>query len=150
MEKLFTVENIAEMTGLTSRTIRNYIADGRLKGRKIGSQWRFTEADIEALMSAPSVSRETVETKAGIVSDFLRPQQRDGVTICSVIDYPSASPEAPAAISEMICDAINTYSDDAGVEFSYQFVESAGIGRFILTGPIEPVSKLVKLIRKKG
>ncbi|MGM8370207.1 helix-turn-helix domain-containing protein, partial (plasmid) [Clostridium perfringens] len=41
-EKLYTIEDIAKMTRLTSRTIRNYLKDGILEGKKIGGQWRFT------------------------------------------------------------------------------------------------------------
>lgn len=52
-EKLYTAEDVAEITGLTLRTIRNYIKDGKLKGRRIGVQWRFTEADIQALFDVP-------------------------------------------------------------------------------------------------
>lgn len=33
-KKLYTVEDVAKMTGLTTRTIRNYIKDGKLKGKK--------------------------------------------------------------------------------------------------------------------
>ena len=44
-EKLYTIEDIANMTRLTSRTIRNYLKDGILEGKKIGGQWRFTMKD---------------------------------------------------------------------------------------------------------
>jgi excisionase family DNA binding protein len=42
-EKMYTVEDIAQITSMTARTIRNYLKDGTLKGRKIGGQWRFTQ-----------------------------------------------------------------------------------------------------------
>jgi len=38
-QKLYTVADVAELTGLTSRTIRNYLKDGTLRRRKIGVQW---------------------------------------------------------------------------------------------------------------
>ena len=50
-EKLYSINEIAKLTKLTDRTIRNYLASGTLKGRKIGGQWRFTRKDIEALYS---------------------------------------------------------------------------------------------------
>lgn len=53
-EKLYTAEDVAEITGLTLRTIRNYIKSGKLTGRRIGVQWRFTAADIQALFDAPA------------------------------------------------------------------------------------------------
>ena len=40
-EKLYSVEEIAKMTSVTTRTIRNYLRNGILTGTKIGGQWRF-------------------------------------------------------------------------------------------------------------
>ena len=42
LQKLYSVEEIAQMTSVTTRTIRNYLRNGILKGRKIGGQWRFS------------------------------------------------------------------------------------------------------------
>lgn len=53
-EKLYTAEDVAQITGLTLRTIRNYIKSGRLKGRRLGVQWRFTAADIQAMFDTPT------------------------------------------------------------------------------------------------
>lgn len=153
IEKLYTVEDIAKMTGLTGRTIRNYLADGRLRGRKIGSQWRFTESDITALFSTPDAAANTANsTTAGneAVSEFLRPQSRSGVSICSVIDYPSPTADATAAMSKMITDTIASFIDGDSISFTYQYLDEVGVGRFTIVGPIDLVSKLVKVIRKKG
>lgn len=152
IEKLYTVEDIAKMTGLTGRTIRNYLADGRLRGRKIGSQWRFTESDITALFSAPEAAAPAADGGAGsdAVSEFLKPQSRSGVAICSVIDYPSPTADATAAMSKMISDTIASFIDGDSISFTYEYLDSVSIGRFTIVGPIDLVSKLVKLIRKKG
>lgn len=47
LQKLYSVEEIAQMTSVTTRTIRNYLRNGILKGRKIGGQWRFSLEDID-------------------------------------------------------------------------------------------------------
>lgn len=150
IEKLYTVEDIAKMTGLTGRTIRNYLADGRLRGRKIGSQWRFTESDITALFSTPEASAPAAGTAGSeAVSEFLKPQSRSAVSICSVIDFP-ASAEATASMSKMITDTIASFIDGDSVNFTYQYLDDVSVGRFTIIGPIDLVSKLVKVIRKKG
>ncbi len=61
-EKLYTAEDVAQITGLTLRTIRNYIKNGRLKGHRVGVQWRFTEADIQALFAGSSPTSDTAIT----------------------------------------------------------------------------------------
>lgn len=67
--KYYSVQDIAKVTGLTSRTIRNYIKDGKLKGKKIGSQWRFTEEDVKSLFNTPEVS--------GKIKDFFNKSLND-------------------------------------------------------------------------
>ena len=47
----YTISDIAKMTKLTDRTIRNYLAKGNLKGMKIGGQWRFSKNDIYSLFN---------------------------------------------------------------------------------------------------
>lgn len=51
IEKLYTVEEVAELASVTGRTIRNYLKSGRLVGRKIGGQWRFPEAEVQRLLN---------------------------------------------------------------------------------------------------
>lgn len=48
-EKTYSVNEVADITGFTPRTIRNYIKNGSLTGKKIGSHWQFTEDDISNL-----------------------------------------------------------------------------------------------------
>ncbi len=68
--RLYTVEDVAKITGLTTRTIRNYLKDGRLKGLKVGAQWRFTEQNIKDLFEEQGVSDSMKEAKNQLVADF--------------------------------------------------------------------------------
>ena len=46
--KLYTIEETAEMLGITTRTLQTYIKKGLIKAKKIGRRWRFTEQNINA------------------------------------------------------------------------------------------------------
>lgn len=46
-QKYYTGKEVAEMLGVTTRTIRNYLKEGKLKGTKFGGRWNFTQADID-------------------------------------------------------------------------------------------------------
>ena len=41
LEKMFTINDIAEMTSLSDRTIRNYLRNQLLIGRKVGGPGRW-------------------------------------------------------------------------------------------------------------
>ena len=56
LEKLYSVEEVAEMTAVTTRTIRNYLRKGVLTGTKIGGQWRFRQEDIMHMFNQETVS----------------------------------------------------------------------------------------------
>jgi len=43
---LFTVEELAERLGVQERTIREYLREGRLQGRKLAGRWYVTDDAI--------------------------------------------------------------------------------------------------------
>ena len=46
-DKPFNVKQVSEMLDLSERTIFRLIKDGKLKGFKIGREWRFAQKDID-------------------------------------------------------------------------------------------------------
>lgn len=47
-DRLYSVEQVADLLGLHVRTIRNYVRDGRLRAVRIGKQYRIAPADVDA------------------------------------------------------------------------------------------------------
>lgn len=62
IEKLYTVEEVAEMASVTGRTIRNYLKSGKLVGRKIGGQWRFPESEVQRLLTGEEIDENENST----------------------------------------------------------------------------------------
>jgi excisionase family DNA binding protein len=52
-EQLFTVEQVAQNLNLHVRTIRNYVAAGKLKATRIGKQYRIARSDLDAFTGGP-------------------------------------------------------------------------------------------------
>lgn len=50
IDKLLTIEEVAKILRVSTRTVNRYIESGRLKASKIG-QWRIKESDLEAFLS---------------------------------------------------------------------------------------------------
>ena len=58
---LFTVEELAERLDVQERTIREYLREGRLRGRKLAGRWYVTDeaiADYFRQGESPSVEDE--------------------------------------------------------------------------------------------
>ncbi|WP_165004852.1 MULTISPECIES: helix-turn-helix domain-containing protein [unclassified Enterococcus] len=46
MRDYYSVNELAKQLGVTTRSIRNYLHEGKLKGTKVGGQWKFSEQDL--------------------------------------------------------------------------------------------------------
>jgi excisionase family DNA binding protein len=54
-DRLFTIQEAAEFLRLSTRTVREYVKRGEIRGKLIGKRWRFKRADLDAFFeNAPS------------------------------------------------------------------------------------------------
>jgi hypothetical protein len=51
---LYSVDDLHNELGISKMTIRAYLRDGRLKGKKFGVSWYVTEESLKAFFSEPS------------------------------------------------------------------------------------------------
>lgn len=131
-ETLYTVDDIAKMTSLTTRTIRNHLKSGLLKGRKIGGQWRFTKKDIEQYMEHQEVSESmATEMKAAVLDfvDGVNTDMQGEVQICTIADLYVSHTEAVKKrdlLLAMTCEA------GFSGQFKYDYDSEQKRARFIL------------------
>lgn len=50
IQPLLTIPDVARLSGFSEKTVRRWIADGRLIARKLGSQWRIHPSDYATLL----------------------------------------------------------------------------------------------------
>ncbi len=131
MNEYYTINHIVLMTGLTDRTIRNYIRMGLLQGEMINGMWHFTADQFSSFISHPSVAPSIRAKRHSLVYDFLLDERKQNNELCTVLDISAASLPEANAISEFFCDAINRdFADSIRFNFSYQ----EGRIRIILSG----------------
>jgi excisionase family DNA binding protein len=54
-ERFLTLAEAAEVLRLSTRTVRNYLKRGEIRGKIIGKRWKFKRADLDAFFeNAPS------------------------------------------------------------------------------------------------
>jgi excisionase family DNA binding protein len=149
-EKLYTVEDIAKMTGFTSRTIRNYLKDGSLQGRKIGGQWRFTMENIKGLFSNSiflgDISRKNRQRVLNFLSGAYTKIQGK-LQVCTLIDYYCENPKDGHKIYEKLVTVINSREDNSPpAKFDYEFIEKENKARFTLFGDPDYIIKTLQLL----
>ncbi|MBQ3030119.1 MAG: MerR family transcriptional regulator [Agathobacter sp.] len=78
----YTIANIVQFTGLTDRTIRNYISSGILVGEKATGTWQFTPEQVERFIRHPSVRPSIIAKKNALIYDFLLNTQKKNHNYC--------------------------------------------------------------------
>ena len=150
MEKLFTVEDIAQMTSMTTRTIRNYLKEGTLAGRKIGGQWRFTEEDIKKFMDSGNVSNEIAEKNKQDVVDFIDGVNTDytgEIQVCSIVDLYHEASVVKEKLDKLL-EFINSGGNDSDyMRFAYDYIENEQKGRFTLFASPNYLIEALKILQ---
>lgn len=144
-QKLYTVADVAEITGLTSRTIRNYLKDGTLHGRKIGVQWRFTEDDINGLFQEADFSQKLTKAEDNLVADFLKEGIREKEMICLIFDIPDIREEVWNTKLKEIRQMINRERD---IQFAWQYENISRMLRIVMVGEPKKAKDMLDKVKR--
>ena len=133
----YVINHLKLFTGLTDRTLRNYLASGILQGEKIDGLWHFTPEQVEDFVRHPAVRPSIVAKNHGIVYDFLLEDKKEAEEACIILDMPDTDREA---VAEFVCSRI-CQGDYRNIRFAFDGVSSTS--RVILRGNATEVLQLV-------
>ncbi len=143
-ETLYTINHLVLITGLTDRTIRNYIHRGLLEGEMINGLWHFTPEQVEAFIYHPAVRPSIQAKQNAVVYDFLLNDKKPESQMCTVLDLPNNDPKE---ISNFFCYEISNNS--AFYDLNFCFSNIHGIPRVILKGPSAQIMALLQVFFQK-
>ena len=132
----YTLGYLSQITGLTDRTLRNYLKNNILEGEKINGVWHFTASQLDAFLRHPAVRPSILSKNNAIVYDFMLDTKKPEPRVCVILDIPDLDRDAA---SRFFCDAI-CYGDYRDLRFSLDAIDSP---RIILSGPAEQILSLV-------
>ena len=139
MQDMYTINHVALMSGLSSRTIRNYMKMGFIEGEMINGVWHFSAEAVGDFFANPNVAPAIKAKRNALIFDFLADDAKQQDEMCTVIDQ-RANLEEANAISEFFCDAINRAWSGV-IRFGFSF--NGNQARIILTGPEDAVQQLL-------
>lgn len=137
MERNYNLNEIALMTGFSTRTLRNYLNQGLLKGEKVNGAWQFTAEQVERFFAEPFVKEGLRIKRSGIVFDFLADRAKKAGRACVILDTPVSLNESQS-LSEFFCKQMETVSDAV-----FTFDWSNGSARIIIAGAEESVASIM-------
>ena len=138
MDKNFNLNELAMMTGFTTRTLRNYLNQGLLHGEKIDGVWQFSAEEADRFFSEPFVKEGLRIKRNAVVYVFLSDTAKKANRACVILDLP-VSDEEGEAVSGFFCNRMMQASDTV---FTYN--RDRGVSRVILTGPEDQVAEILR------
>lgn len=135
----YNLNQLAMITGLTTRTLRNHLKLDILKGEKIDGNWSFTEEELEAYLADPMVRQATMARSHAVIYDFLADSFKQSNRICAIMDFPVSNEEA-LGISQFFSKEICRH----GADIEFRYINEKNVARFILSGSEEQVKDLMK------
>ena len=138
MEGQYNLNDLAMMTGFTTRTLRNYMNQGLLSGEKSNGVWQFSAEDVEKFFSEPFVKEGIRIKRSSVVFDFLADRKKTAGRTCVILDIP-ASIKRANEISAFFCDQMNEAEDTV-----FTFDRDKGTCRVILSGAEDQVARIMK------
>lgn len=138
----FDLNDLAQMTGLTTRTLRNYRKRGLLGGTLRGGKYFFTEEEISRFLEQNFVKQSLEIQRNAIVRDYIQAPDPREATGCLIVDVPGEAGES-AEIQQKMVQRINS-GGFPGLKFSYHYDEKRKSSRFIITGRLEDVRSVTE------
>ena len=132
----YVINHVSLITGLTDRTIRNYIASGVLQGEKIGGVWHFTPEQVEAFIQVPEVRLSIRSKNKSLVYEFMLDEFKKEDEACIILDLPNADRKT---VMEEFAYRINNGSY-RNIHFSFE--NYGKTPRIILKGNMEDVLEI--------
>lgn len=138
-EHFYSIEQVASQLGLHVRTVRNYVRDGRLKGVRIGKQYRIAQADLDALTghghggpAAQAVASDTARRHVEVSS----------IVQIEAIDFAAAS----RVTNALMAAAKGRSEDDGPLRIDTIYDQERSRLKVILIGSIAATAPLLKFI----
>lgn len=123
---MYSLKDLATITMLSDRTLRNYLNAGILQGKKENGAWVFTTEQIDAFLQNDMVKSAIKSKRSSIISDFVNNTRKTENSACMIWDLQETD---VLQVGEFICDAAGKRNS---LQMSYE--SHRGYSRIILSG----------------
>ncbi|SQD93726.1 DNA binding domain, excisionase family [Parafrankia sp. Ea1.12] len=135
MERLYSVDQVADLLGLHVRTVRGYVRGGQLKAVRIGKQYRIAHEDLE-VFTGRSLSPPARETVA----------RERHVGVSSIVEVEAVSPDTASRVSTLLT-AATAHRRDAPVRIETVYDEERARMKIIILAGIDDTVWLLEHVK---
>ena len=135
-EKLYSVEDVAQLLGLHVKTVRGYVRDGRLEAVRIGRQYRIPAAALEAFTGQAPPAR-SAEAPIG----------PPDVEVSSIVQIDDIDRKTADRVSTLVVSSANGPRDgDARLRVETAYDPGKARMRIIVWGDPASTAELLRLV----
>jgi len=133
--ELLSVEQVAAQLGLHVRTVRAYLRSGRLKGIRIGKQYRIAREDLARLTGRGSPLEPVVRHRH--------------VDVSSIVQVDAISPESVDRVTNMLMAAAKApREEDHPLRIDTTYDDERARLKVFISGSPETTISLLRLVNK--
>ena len=153
-----TIYEVAEVLGLHHKTVRGFIANGKLKAVKVGKQWRITKKDLDVFMGQDNSLGKNYDDEAVCIDfsnreiqytngQFTESHIKNRISISVVVDIQVVYKKKFERISNTLLAVMNgkdVKMESATMHIKYD--EAAMVCKVFLWGSIEYINEMLSII----
>ncbi|NLI79015.1 MAG: type II/IV secretion system protein [Candidatus Riflebacteria bacterium] len=147
-ERLLTLEEAAAFLGTSKPTLYRFLDQGRIKGRKVGNQWRFLRADLQAYLDRgpgatvlPSVPREVLDAEAAFFVGELKKLRLEAPPMDEECQDETER-RVSALIGAVLTLAVEGRASDIHLEAVHERGEVQSLLRFRIDGVLQEIRRV--------
>ncbi len=145
--KLYSVEELEQILGLHPKTIRRFIREGKIRGRKIGRSWKVSYDDLRDYAHAELA--QVPEKKELKLPDGM--SAGDRIRVSAVVElHEKESDEASRIVNSMIAMLNSKDPSWGSADFRVAQYPESGTARFVFTGTPAFIASVMKMFEFIG
>jgi excisionase family DNA binding protein len=150
--QFYTIDKIAEILGMHHKTIRKFIAEGKLAASKVGRQWRISGHDLSIFMEKNNVNINDKNIKEEASIDFLtngevKETEKQKINVSTVVDINHVDKEEYFRISNTLIAVMNCKDPKMGKStINMKYDEKENRLRVLLWGNVSFIEEMLNSI----
>jgi DNA binding domain, excisionase family len=154
-----TIYEVADVLGLHHKTVRGFIASGKLKATKVGKLWRITKEDLDVFMGRDTSLDKKDDAEAAHIdlsnreiqyanNKVTESQIKNRISISAVVDIQSVYKNKFERISNTLLAVMNSKDVKmVSATMHIKYDEAAMVCKVFLWGSIEYVNEMLSIIK---
>ncbi|WOO37598.1 helix-turn-helix domain-containing protein [Anaerocolumna sp. AGMB13020] len=148
-DNFYTIYQVADQLGMSHKTIRSFISDGRLKASKVGKQWRITEAELQSFVhQGESTEDEPKESLNNISFELPSEGTENHIKVSAVLDIIQQDKEQFMRLSNTLLANMNGGGFKLrGCTLNVKYYEQDRSVKIFLWGSISFIQDMLETIK---